>query len=298
MTSLDLLKSIFDIVRIVDPEKKELFDEDKDRNLYSLPYINCFDSWNKSKLCSNCISIQAIKENKTKMKFEEVTGSIFLIIAAPYDQNGKTYAIELIKDITENNISEVIQKANNTDYKELIKDLNKAVVTDALTNLYNKRYIMESLPYHLNQSKYSNQNVAIVSVDIDFFKKVNDRYGHCVGDVVLQKVSCILKDEVRGDSDWIARAGGEEFLIVINDINKETLVSLSNRIRLRVENTEFKINGFKFNITISMGGTYITPDEVQSVQTIIEYTDKLLYQAKNTGRNKCIIEKISQICLS
>jgi len=152
LENFDLLKSIFDYVRIVDPSSKTIFLSDGPEHFHTVSHNKCYDFWNKNKVCDNCISLRAIKENRSIVKFEFESGKVYLVIAAPIFIEGHLQAIELIKDVSENNIFSTVSNVQTIDYNKLIARLNLSIVTDELTGLFNKRYIHEHLPYDIKQS--------------------------------------------------------------------------------------------------------------------------------------------------
>lgn len=175
---------------------------------------------------------------------------------------------------------------------EKIKTLSN---TDALTGCYNRRYLDVVLDKELTRSHSDNLCLSISICDIDFFKKVNDTYGHAAGDLVLAEFAAIVKDVIRDDVDQLFRYGGEEFVIIFPDTPIENAGILVERIRTAVENKVFVWDGQVINVTASFGVTSISssnPKEV-SVESIIGKADALLYCAKNDGRNMSIAEELS-----
>jgi diguanylate cyclase (GGDEF)-like protein len=161
-------------------------------------------------------------------------------------------------------------------------------VTDELTGLMNRRYIDEKLPNILLKSAEINEPVSVAMLDIDFFKKFNDTYGHQTGDVVLSETAKILMSFIRRNSDFAARYGGEEFLLCFPGVPLETCRSICERVRQRFENHVFKHDATELSITVSIGVASSVELENASQESIIELSDKRLYGAKSTGRNKVI----------
>ena len=161
------------------------------------------------------------------------------------------------------------------------KKLENLVVTDTLTGLYNRLKLDEVLEKELDRSQRFNHTFGLVIIDIDCFKDVNDTYGHQIGDKVLVEISNILKQNTRS-TDILVRWGGEEFVILCLETNKEGVLNLVENIRAKVENHIFDMIGTK---TISAGVTIYK--KCDSVQALIKRADTALYHAKNSGRN-CI----------
>ncbi len=165
----------------------------------------------------------------------------------------------------------------------------KLAVTDGLTQIYNHRYFQEQMIVNINNFKRYGQVFSIIIMDIDFFKKFNDTYGHQSGDCVLKQVAAILKKNSR-TSDVVCRYGGEEMTIILTNTNKKDAQITANKICQAVRNNKFTLaNGEKVNVTISVGVATAGENGI-TPQEIIEYSDKCLYKAKETGRNKVVAE--------
>ncbi len=161
----------------------------------------------------------------------------------------------------------------------------KLATTDGLTELYNHRYFQDTLKKQIDSSKRYEQKFSLIILDIDFFKKFNDQYGHQIGDEVLRTVSNILKKNTR-TTDYVCRYGGEEMSIILPQTSKKEALINAQRICDAVANTPLKIsNNKEVNITISLGVSTF-PENGESPQKLIEYADQALYNAKENGRNQ------------
>ncbi|BEP28529.1 ligand-binding sensor domain-containing protein [Helicovermis profundi] len=180
---------------------------------------------------------------------------------------------ELLEAIVDMRTAELI-KAN--------KKLEIEATIDKLTHLYNRRKIQNILEDEIVRKNRYEKPLSILICDIDFFKKVNDTYGHNVGDEVLEEVALAMKNSTR-ETDFVGRWGGEEFIIVAVETNLETSRILSERIRENVENTV--ING-DISITISIGVVECFEDE--DSKSVVYRADKNLYRAKKNGRNRVV----------
>lgn len=159
---------------------------------------------------------------------------------------------------------------------------------DGLTRVYNRRSFDERLVEELKRHQRHNLDLALMMVDLDHFKKINDNYGHLAGDMVLERTARIFEKTLR-ITDFIARYGGEEFVLLLPHTNVVQAQMLAERIRLRIENTEMDYCGTKFKITASIGISSMRPGALESEDSIIEKADKALYSAKNSGRNKVMV---------
>ena len=155
--------------------------------------------------------------------------------------------------------------------------------TDPLTNLLNRRCFFERAEQELSRLKRNNKQAAVVIVDIDFFKVVNDKYGHPAGDAVLTVISKILKNSVR-QHDLVSRFGGEEFAIFLSDVDMEKSIMLAERMRKNIAEQQVIYKGDIIKSTASFGLSMLTSDS-QDINSVINDADKLLYEAKASGRN-------------
>ncbi len=161
----------------------------------------------------------------------------------------------------------------------------KLATTDGLTELYNHRYFQDTLKKQLDTAMRYDQEFSLIIIDIDFFKKFNDTYGHQVGDAVLRTVAQILKKNTRA-TDYVCRYGGEEMSIILPQTSKEEAMVNAQRICDAVAKTPLKVNNnTEVNITISLGVSTF-PEDGNAPQKLIECADKALYYAKEHGRNQ------------
>ena len=168
------------------------------------------------------------------------------------------------------------------------KDFDKQYIlatTDGLTELYNHRYFKEQMRQIVDSSKRYETQFSLIILDIDFFKKFNDTFGHQAGDLVLKQVAQTLKRNVRA-SDIVCRYGGEEMSIILTNTDYDTALLTAQKICNRVSSRSFKLpNGKETTVTISLGVSTFPKDGI-SVEEIIEAADKQLYKAKESGRNR------------
>lgn len=165
-------------------------------------------------------------------------------------------------------------------------ELTKAQAnTDYLTNLFNRRYFFENGEKYLNIAKTNNKNLSIAMIDIDFFKKINDTYGHDVGDMVLKFISKLFLNELKANA-IISRFGGEEFCLLFQDMDSLQTLKVLEDFRKLVNNSFIKNNDKKVTFTISGG---ICSNTTKSLDEMIKEADKLLYKSKENGRNQISI---------
>ncbi len=159
--------------------------------------------------------------------------------------------------------------------------LNNLIVRDSLTGLFNHTHILDRLQQACRRAKENNSQVCFAMVDIDFFKKVNDNYGHPVGDKVISALSLFLKQRLR-KTDSIGRYGGEEFAVILPDTKGEDALHVMNDIREVFSQLEHSAGDTEFKVSFSCGVCSFTGDNSDS---IIEQADEALYEAKRQGRN-------------
>ena len=162
-----------------------------------------------------------------------------------------------------------------------IKDIS---IKDALTGLYNRRYFDEILQHEYLRAKRYNLPLSLIMIDIDYFKSINDSFGHLTGDRVLQELAKLIKNSVR-QVDVVARFGGEEFSIILLNTSLEKASNMAERLRSIIEKHTMLIDGNKINVTISAGISSIREDTL-SERELVEEADIALLEAKRNGRNK------------
>lgn len=185
--------------------------------------------------------------------------------------------------------TEVITRVNsNLDLVDLFKETKDMANKDFLTGLYNRRFFFESGNVILEKAKRENRNLTLAMFDIDKFKKINDTYGHEVGDIAICEVRKIVDKYLRS-SDLVARFGGEEFCILIDNITFDDSKKLLEKIRLAFEENILKINGLELKFTVSIGAFYGINSNLEEM---IKVADDGLYKCKNSGRNSVYIENL------
>jgi len=176
--------------------------------------------------------------------------------------------------------------ATETLSKKLEESEARALV-DALTNVLNRNAYNLKIGELVHEYKRYKEEWALLVLDIDHFKKFNDTYGHKTGDKVLKSVAATVSNSIRV-SDHIFRYGGEEFVVILSRINKETTKTLSEKIRREVERDYFVDGDNELKVTMSIGAAIITPEDTEA--SLFERADKALYQAKQNGRNQTLLD--------
>lgn len=275
---------MYDIIRIVDPVSKSVihYNDIGEKEYTSI----CYEYWKNGRLCENCVSARAVNEEETFVKVEYNKDKIYLVMASPAKVNESNYIVEMLKDITETGIVPDLKGKTIDEINDIIVQLNKEIITDELTQAYNRRYLNERLPVDIYTAFNDKTELSVIMFDIDLFKSFNDKYGHLAGDKVLRVVSDTIKSKIRKDHDWVARFGGEEFLISLPNADKKVSRRIAEEIRKEIENKEIEYGGGVLKVTVS-GGVYSLDSNEITMEKFIDIVDKHMYKAKCSGRN-CI----------
>ena len=171
--------------------------------------------------------------------------------------------------------------------EQLVQDLQKQIITDPLTNLFNRRFLQEYLPREIAKARRNGGSLAVLMIDLDFFKKINDIFGHEAGDVVLKDVSALLKDCIR-ESDVACRYGGEEFVLVLSDASPDGARKKAESIQNAVMGLTLTIRQKSLGRVSTSIGVAIYPDHGADMDLLLRAADEALYEAKENGRN-CVV---------
>jgi diguanylate cyclase (GGDEF)-like protein len=215
--------------------------------------------------------------------------TILFSFLIPYAFLLRTKIFELEKE------KENFIKVHNTlkfkllELSQLNKKFEIEATTDTLTGINNRRYFFKQSEKLITHSIKKHSSFFIIIIDIDFFKKINDTYGHDIGDVTIKHVAKILKNSLR-ENDILARFGGEEFIIGLPKSNLIMAKSIAERIRITIMNSKINVGKTSIKITISIGISQYMPFE-SNIEPAIKRADDALYKAKNCGRN-CVIVKL------
>ncbi|QDF29114.1 GGDEF domain-containing protein [Halarcobacter anaerophilus] len=224
--------------------------------------------------------------------------SLYQIIPRRFDRVDFEYIIlEAIKQNAQDRRLRDYQRVLESAVEKRTRELNDINVkleilatTDSLTGVKNRRSFYESSAPMIRYSRRENKELAVLMIDIDKFKMINDIYGHAAGDDVIKIMAQKIKDSLR-KSDIFARLGGEEFAAVLPNTSKRGAQKAAENIRKEIENLEIKtINEEKIKFTISIGLTMLRYDDVD-LEAILHRADLALYEAKREGRNKVCISK-------
>jgi len=183
--------------------------------------------------------------------------------------------------------NEYLLKRKNEEIKEISR-------IDVLTGLYNRRYFSEIFNLQWKTAARNNGSLIVLICDLDFFKEINDTYGHLAGDEYLKQAAGIFLHTFKRDTDLIARYGGEEFVVLLSGMDKERAVSFAERVRQQIRELTVVYSGQQLQTTISIGLSICSPKIGWKSDRLLEQADRALYQAKNQGRNQVVFYETSK----
>jgi len=175
--------------------------------------------------------------------------------------------------------------------REANANLAEMSVTDGLTGIYNHRHFIERLEGETARAMRHQRPLAVIMLDVDHFKQVNDQHGHLFGDYVLVKLGKLMTTIARA-GDLVARYGGEEFVVLVTETDGAAM--LAERIRQGVERAEFENDGHRADIRLSAGVCQALPGTVENGNELLRIADEALYEAKQSGRNRVVV-RIKQV---
>ena len=189
---------------------------------------------------------------------------------------------EILSDYLSNVLKTSVSILLDSKKREQIRMLS---LTDEVTGLYNQRKLIEDLELFIGRYEHERAGFSLLFVDIDYFKNVNDQFGHVVGSQLLLDMAGIIKEQLRS-SDLVYRYGGDEFIVLLPKTGLEESKKIALRISSSVKSTEFKVEGetsYKLSLSIGMAEF---PGDATSAKSIIDFADKMMYMSKKSGRGK------------
>ena len=210
---------------------------------------------------------------------EQKNIAIHIVSKSKEELNSLKYKIGIIKKYLE-------ETKPILESKILMEALKEKNLTDSLTGLYNRKYLDEIVEKQLALDVKNGSIYAIMFLDIDYFKMVNDTYGHDIGDDILRKLAITMKKSI-GANETLVRYGGEEFLILMKNATQESTKKLADKINADFSKIIFNYGGDSFSKTVSIGYSFF-PTDTDQFWKCIKYADISLYDAKATGRNKVV----------
>ncbi len=278
------MDKIFDCIRLIDVQQENLcFEKYSDNFDYNIPKFNYNDRKNEYKRSINI---------DNSIYLPETDGNdLLLFILVPTSIENKTLIMECVLNLTSklessqlfinnNNLNDQI---NLSCFKDILYNLHNLAITDDLTGAYNRRYINKVLPTEIMKCYSNKAPLSVLFADLDSFKNINDSYGHSAGDYILCEFVKEIKKEIQHTKGWIARYGGDEFLICMPNVDKDDAKSMAEKIVLKIKQQGFEYLKNNIDLTCSIG-TY-TVDEFENMQSheaILKEVDSKLYEMKKS----------------
>lgn len=238
-----------------------------------------FDRWDIPIIC-----LTAMPDQSELLKVFKAGVSDYLVKPFAKEELLARITVHLERYRLSRQLKEKIEALKSSNEK-----IRKLSITDPLTGCYNRNYLTGHLEKELKRTQRYGSPLSLVIADIDFFKKVNDTWGHGAGDQVLVAFVDMIQQTIRNNLDWVVRFGGEEFLIVLPETNLNDALDFTERIRKTVSSQPITCEENAIAITASFGVTSVDPGDFQETlptDRLIDMADKCLYQAKENGRNR------------
>jgi diguanylate cyclase (GGDEF)-like protein len=224
--------------------------------------------------CETCPTFEVFEDNRPRHWECDIVkdGRSYQIYDYPYtDMDGNRLVLEMGIDITER--------------KRYVDQLRQLATLDELTGVPNRRYVLDLLHQELDRVRRHNGKVSLLMIDIDHFKRVNDRHGHHIGDLVLRSVVRALEQGLRG-MDTLGRHGGEEFIVLLPETDVDTALHIARRMGKTVEELTVESPAGPLQTTVSIGVAGTQGTEADEAEHLIELADRAMYRAKQCGRNR------------
>lgn len=286
------------LLKIVDENVLLSITDDKGIIIDASHSFCAFTKYDKDELIGSTHAI--LKHENTPIRFYEnmwkkiKEGKIFTTEIRNRKKDGEEYWAELtITPIFKaNEIVNFIAIRQDITNKKTLEEL---AIKDEMTKLYNRRYFNEILEKEIRRAKRDKTTLSLITIDVDYFKRYNDLYGHPSGDKVLIDIAKVLSDFTSRGGDYSFRMGGEEFSIICSKHSQEEAVEYTNSIIKEIESLKIVHENSKCNdyVTISAGLLVQTGENIESASTLYFHSDNSLYDAKQSGRNKMVLSSFS-----
>ena len=271
---MEQLRCVFDVVRLVDPEKMEVLDDGTGGGARGCKNQQCHAIWGKGDRCKNCISLNVLHSRSQAVKLEFVDDNVYAVFAKYVQLNGQGRVLEMVYKIREELLLEAYGR---TTFMEYVNSYNQQFYQDVLTGAYNRRFYEE-------QAKTDHIYNGVVMIDGNHFKQINDQFGHAAGDAALRTVAQTVLGCIRS-TDRLVRYGGDEFILLLVSIPYDAFQRKLEEIVSKVARATPP--GLPhIHLGITMGGVY----GMESVEEAVAMADRLMYQGK---RNNSAIETVN-----
>lgn len=281
LDKVDIITQLYNVVRIVDPIRKEAFlYQNKE---FSTEAFTCYSFWERDHICENCISIQALQEEEIYAKIEFKKDIVYMLLSVPLQLKDRKVVLELMRDITKERILfDSIDNSKEEAYS-LLKNRNENIIKDSLTNLFNKRYIYERLPFDILSSNIKEEFLSLLMINIDDFKEINKNYEYSCGDRILSEFGKILEKQVETKGQWVARYNADTFIIVLNHYTLKQSKQWAENLKNIIKELSFNCGKDSIHITASIG-IYTTFKADISMEELLYRAEASLKKAKAKGK--------------
>lgn len=275
--NLDFFHKMYDMVRIIDPIHKSVIEYRSSGTMQTSE--TCFAYWGNDRICDNCISMRAYREQKSFMKLEHNPDAVMLVTAVPIDSAQQPVVLELLKNATD-----TMMIGEGAFYKgdilfNAVQDMSDMIIRDELTSIYNRRFLDERLPSDIVTAITRQTPLSLIFIDIDNMKIANDTIGHAAGDKLLIHTSKIIEENIRSKTDWVARYGGDEFVVCLNHADNEAALRVSKQIEDGFQSAALSVQDSEITIKASFG-VVTMPESGLTAAELIDLADKRMYASK------------------
>lgn len=239
----------------------------------------CYRFWNMNAPCMNCTSIRAVKEDKPVIKLSFLDKRIFLNHSIPVEIKNRRYSIELIQDVSNSFLLHENNLQGADEVLSLLSLFDERIMKDSSTNLFNKQYLLENLPAMMAHAKSASRPLSLAVLDIDHFKRTNDRYGHVFGDEVILKIAeTLISLTNENESIHTVRIGGDEFAVIFENINPSAAMAICDQAIHSLASFRFKSYP-EYRIAISCGVADLRDSD--TAESFLDRADRMMYGMKH-----------------
>ena len=229
-----------------------------------------------------CICKDTVSTGENRCRFVYDKTKAYLVISKKVKMQYRNYVLVLIMKLNPAFQFGAYQEAEAI---ESITRLSSNLVIDPLTQIFNRKYLMDNIDFLMQDCRKQNKNLCLACIDVDNFKRFNDSYGHDFGDIVLKKIAeLMIKSTDVIKEAYNIRIGGDEFLFLSSGIDKQRFKAIMNKLCLMVEDTKLPYNNEKVGIRISIGVSEMLSDRVENYKDLYDKADTQLYAAKEAGK--------------
>lgn len=278
---MKMFREMYDSVRLIDPIEKKILELNNHETKSTREF--CYKYWKEGKICDNCVSIRAYREDKLYMKLEQAKDYSMLVTAIPVKNTEKPVVLELMKNTTDMLMVGNGENDNQKPIGDMMYDMNQIIIKDHLTDAFNRRFVDERLPVDIIQADIANEPLSVIFLDLDNMKTINDTYGHQVGDIALKQVVSDMQSCINISKGWVARYGGDEFVVCLNDTSSETAYTIADKMIGKIKENRIKTEGCEVTISASYG-IYTMKNTILSATDILNKADQEMYVMKKKKR--------------